>query len=110
LIRSDLWLIRYGQLQDRCNVPAAILDVPAAILDVPAAILDVPAAILDVPAAITGCSSGYNCWQDDYNATPSAHPSSLWDRIGFSSGPSVAITLIYIKSEKRRGLCAQFFF
>jgi hypothetical protein len=106
-------LIRYGQLQDRCNVPAAILDVPAAILDVPAAILDVPAAILDVPAAIldvpaaildvpaaiTGCSGGYNCWQDDYNATPSAHPSSLWDRIGFSSGPSVAITLIYIKSE-----------
>jgi hypothetical protein len=85
-------LIRYGQLQDRCNVPAAILDVPAAILDV-------PAAILDVPAAITGCSSGYNCWQDENNATPSAHPSSLWDRIGFSSGPSVAITLIYIKSE-----------
>jgi hypothetical protein len=29
-------------------------------------------------------------WQDENNATLSAHPSSLWDRIGFSSGPSVA--------------------
>jgi hypothetical protein len=30
-------------------------------------------------------------WQDENKATLSAHPSSLWDRIGFSSGPSVAI-------------------
>ena len=31
-------------------------------------------------------------WQDENKATLSAHPSSLWDRIGFSSGPSVAKT------------------
>jgi hypothetical protein len=36
------------------------------------------------------CQSLCAGWQDENKATLSAHPSSLWDRIGFSSGPSVA--------------------